>query len=199
MTAEKLTSEEVVASFVRSGHLKVDDNGAVWRIKRKVGGNQGPRIVDIEPVRADKRMPNGHMQIQVWAQGRRIVCFAHRLIWYLATDELIGVDHIHHKNKNRADNRISNLERLSEMDHIRRHAPERKIWNKDKGGTEKVKQWHRKTAESRRKSSAKRNEKVYRLWENGYSPKELAKQFGIGERGIYHRLQHHRQHCENGS
>jgi hypothetical protein len=48
-----------------------------------------------------------------------------RVVWWLATgDALSGIEYgIHHRNRNRLDDRIENLEKLLQVDHGRLHNP----------------------------------------------------------------------------
>lgn len=191
------SAEEITADFIVKGILRVSPVGSVWRYKKKVGGNQGPRLKNIHRVRAEKELPNGYLQIQVYLDGERITCASHRLIWFLYNGEIPNEHNIHHRNEDRQDNRIGNLECLPVGDHVRLHAKDRKVWNKGKGGTEQVKRWHRKTIETRAKNYAEKCAETYKLWESGLSKAEVARAIGFTNEGVRHRLRHHEQYSHN--
>ena len=49
------------------------------------------------------------------------VMSAHRFVWMLAHGEIPEGHHIHHRNHDRSDNQLSNLECISSTDHARHH------------------------------------------------------------------------------
>lgn len=89
LTVEDLTlgqapsPEALVARFVGEGILHLAEDGTLWRLKRKVGGHRGPRYQSVRPERADREMPNGRTQVQVWVDGVRYVCATSRLRSFL--------------------------------------------------------------------------------------------------------------------
>jgi hypothetical protein len=101
-------AEEVVADFVQQGFLSVDDQGNVWRLKKKVAG-LAQRVVDIAPVSAEYRLKGGRTQVKVYKNGWRTECQTHRLVWLLANGPIPEGCRISHINGDRSDNRLSNL------------------------------------------------------------------------------------------
>jgi len=188
------SAEKRVSDFIAGGILQVSPVGSVWRVKKKIGG-QAHRLVSISPVRAEKEMPNGRLQIQVYRDGKRLVCASHRLIWYLFNGEIPEKHHIHHKNEDRQDNRISNLECLSAGDHVRRHAKDRVAWTKGIGGTERAAQWHAKTVKSRKENHAIRCAETHKLWKDGLTQEEVGRTLGISRRQVCSRLRSYRRTC----
>lgn len=66
---------------------------------------------------------NGYRVITI--NGKRV--YEHRLVWEKYYGEIPKGYHIHHKNGNKLDNSINNLELLSKQEHIRKHAIENSI------------------------------------------------------------------------
>lgn len=186
INTDERTPEEIAASFVAKGVLAIDPSGAVWRRKKKVGGNRGPRLIDVTPTRCDKRLPNGYRQIQVYIDGVRVTCSVHRLIWFLLNGEIPADCHIHHKNGERDDNRPENLERLSAFDHTALHGTGRPAWNKGlKYGESDA---YRKSQTARAAGHRERVKETVDLWKSGASPASVAQVLGICTRQVYSRL-----------
>lgn len=180
-------SPEMAASaFVECGDLSVDDQGRVWRHRRKVGGNH-PKIISIKPVRAENIMPSGRHQIQVYILGERVVCLASRLVWFVAHGEIPAGHHIHHKNGNITDNRIENLECIEGSTHISSHGVGRAP--KNKGTKYGETSAYKKSLIARKINYAIRREETRKLWADGLTAKAISEIQGISTRQVYLRLQ----------
>ena len=185
--------ESIVAQFVAAGVLSVDSSGRVWRHKKKVGGNQGPRWVDIDPARADKPLPNGRAQVQIYLHGKRYVCSAYRLVWYLANGEIPTGCHIHHKDHDHTNNRLENLELQKGSEHISSHGIGRAPQNKGTKYGETVA--YKKALESRKRNYLESCKRVYEAFNNGHSATSISEREGICRRQVYSRLQSYRSNC----
>lgn len=178
--------ERAVAAFVECGDLSVDELGRVWRHRRKVGGNH-PRMADLDtPVRAENILPSGRHQIQIYVLGKRVLCLAARLVWYLKSGEIPDGHHIHHRNKDYRDNRLENLECVHGPEHLSTHSTGRSPPNKCTlyGETEAGK----KAAEGRRKRYAEKCEITHSLLQSGLSLPDVATLLGICEKQVSSRL-----------
>ena len=168
-----VSPERAVAAFVACGDLSVDDQGRVWRHRRKVGG-VWPKLIDVVPaVRAENIITTKRYQIQVYVLGNRIVCHAARLVWFLAYGEIPVNHHIHHRNEDYQDNNLFNLECLTEFAHISAHATDR----------------HNELSDI---YEQQRNE-TWRLWESGRTYNEIAEIFGLTRIGVAERLRRYRE------
>lgn len=182
--------EHAAAAFVACGDLSVDDLGRVWRRRRKVGGNY-PRMDELSvPVRAENTVKSGRHQIQVYVLGKRIVCLAARLVWYLQYGEIPAGYHIHHRNKDYQDNNLSNLECILGTDHISEHSIGRTPHNK--GTRYGLTDAFKKAIESRQRNHEKRCNETKRLWADGLCADAISEIQGICTRQVYSRLQYKR-------
>ena len=80
---------------------------------------------------------------------------AHRWVWLQHHDEIPKGCHIHHKNENKSDNSIENLELMAASDHLRMHMTEEKrkragVWagkirplTKEWHASEEGRAWHK--------------------------------------------------------
>jgi hypothetical protein len=80
---------------------------------------------------------------------------AHRWVWLQHHDEIPKGCHIHHKNENKSDNSIENLELMAASDHLRMHMTEEKrkrssVWageirhlTKEWHASEEGRLWHK--------------------------------------------------------
>ena len=74
----------------------------------------------------------------------------HRKVWILHNGPIPDGHHIHHKNEDKLDNRIENLELVSGSEHTRNHSIGRPAWNV---GTEYGKtEAYKRSNDARRKS-----------------------------------------------
>jgi len=190
----KASPERIAAQFVADGILSVDADGNVWRHYRKVGGNQGPRLVAIDPVRAENRLSNGRSQVQVYLAGARVVCSVYRLVWFLAYGDIPDRHHIHHIDGDVTNNRLDNLECVIGSQHIARHGIGRTPHNKGTayGETDA----YRKAHANRINNYAQQCRYTHELWKSGLTQARCAKQLGISRRQVCDRLRYYRSNSD---
>lgn len=90
--------ERVVITAVLAGVLRIDDQGRVWRNTKR------------GEVRAEKKLPNGYLQVRWMTGGVRYCAGAHRLVWQSVHGDITDGMTINHKNGLRDQNNIGNLE-----------------------------------------------------------------------------------------
>lgn len=76
--------------------------------------------------------PKGYERLQLWIEGQKINKFVHALVaaTWLEQPQSLEVE-IHHKDFNSLNNAASNLEYLSKMQHVKKHAERRKAINNE--------------------------------------------------------------------
>ena len=94
-----------------------DKNGDI-RNKIRRGNGKRQQKGAIATVTGDRQ---GYLRICDWINGRKVWIKAHRLAWLLHTGKCPGDLEINHRNQDKTDNRIQNLEVLPHSDHMRKH------------------------------------------------------------------------------
>lgn len=106
-----LTDEQCI-DLIATGYLRVDEDGSIWRLQ--TASRTGRRRA-ITPTRADYRENNGYRRVRI---GRMGAITAHRLVWLALRGPIpIGLE-VNHKNLNKSDNRIDNLELMTHVENV---------------------------------------------------------------------------------
>ena len=101
-------SEKLMYEFVLRGDLEIDDQGRMWRVRSR--GKSVPRR------RAEQCNTNGYFTLNTKVNGKTINANVHRLVWLHFYGEIPNGLTINHKNGNKHDNRLENLELWSHVD-----------------------------------------------------------------------------------
>jgi hypothetical protein len=116
-------NEKAAYVAITSKELEVDDQGRVWRVMKRTYDRwtKGVKTTRCKRVRAESVNTAGYLQVRVMRDSKRIYAAAHRLVWLHFKGEIpLGMT-VNHKNGNKADNRMENLE-LATMSEQRIHA-----------------------------------------------------------------------------
>lgn len=98
--------------------LEIDDSGRIWKIAMK---NEGRIIPQRIKMRAEDRIESGYLGVRFRIDGKIIYIRAHRLVYQHFFGDIPDSFMVHHKNKNRKDNRPENLQAINSKDYSAAH------------------------------------------------------------------------------
>lgn len=155
-----------------SGYM-VSDNGEVYSKNYNKTG-----IIRKMKQRANR---DGYMQVQITrddGQPKRVT--VHRLVAITFLEKINGKEHVNHKNGNKSDNRVENLEWCTPSENIK-HA----LYVTKTQSIERVKKLALKNIEQRRKNPKLTVEQINEIEEiyntTQTSHRQLAKKYGCGK------------------
>ena len=97
------------------GPYAINSDGEFLRLSYRGSGK--PRICTPKSPRSD-----GYMQVNINVNGRNEMRLLHDLVWEAFNKMKVPSGHIiHHKNHNKSDNRLENLELMSRAEHNIEH------------------------------------------------------------------------------
>lgn len=73
---------------------------------------------------------SSYLLVDLWKDGKRDVQAVHHLVFNAFNGENVGDCFIHHKDENKFNNNIENLELMSVLEHNRLHHGGKPSWNK---------------------------------------------------------------------
>ncbi|CAC5339728.1 MULTISPECIES: HNH endonuclease [Planktothrix] len=113
-------SERFVLISIANGEFEVDENGYIWRLKRRNGKRYGGTAISLcTRKRAENQTGTGHLQVRVSIDGVRHHALAHRVVWSHLNGEIPEGMVINHINGTKNDNRPINLECVSKSENVR--------------------------------------------------------------------------------
>jgi hypothetical protein len=154
--------ESVVYKGVMDGILEIDANGQIWRIK--------PRRR-----RAEHALPAGYFQVRLMVEGIRHHALAHRLVWIHFRGPIPAGMQINHKNGNKTDNRLRNLEVMTPSENARHATRVLRVGrcaNQNGEANHAAKLTEQQVTEIRRRRAT------------GERLKSIAKDFGVSDRAV---------------
>jgi len=104
------TNEKIIYQLVTSGELEIDNQGRIWRAKKKTGKKTGGTLLSpCERIRAEKQW-GGYLQVRAMINWKRYYTQAHRLVYHHFHGPIPEGTPLNHKNGVKIDNRPENLE-----------------------------------------------------------------------------------------
>ena len=136
-----------------------------------------------EKILKPNKRRNGYLVYELNKNGVPKSIGCHRIVWEAFFGKIKKGNVVHHKNKERSDNRIDNLQELDVNEHGKLHRHE--SWNKGRN-------WTKEEIEIRQKSRNEfylpKNIETMKLKKDGLSANEIAQKLGICTRQVYSRL-----------
>jgi len=106
-------NEHHFIAMINKRYFEIRENGEIWRLATKRGKTNywkiKPRIMNV-------KINRGYIRLFTWDNGKRISCLAHRIIWSYFNGEIPDDKQINHKNGIKTDNRIENLEVVTQSE-----------------------------------------------------------------------------------
>jgi hypothetical protein len=125
---------------------------------------------------------SSYFLVDLWKNGKRDIRSVHHLVYETFHNRQIGGFFIHHKDENKDNNRLDNLELMTYQKHNQYHHGGKPAWNK---GLKTPKEVHAKAWKKRHENLCPRNTEIINLAKLGKRVADIAKQFGICSRQIY--------------
>lgn len=130
--------------------------------------------------------------VDLWDKGKRDIRSVHHLVFETFNDRQIGGFLVHHKDENKDNNCVDNLELMSVLEHNQHHFCGKQGWKKGLKIDALPRKYNKLSPESyklmwetRHNNIRPRNIEIINLAKVGKKAKELAEQFGICTRQIY--------------
>lgn len=119
MSSKIRKAEEFVYAAVKVGEMEIDLECRIWRLAKRVGdGRGGVRSVPCKVTRAERMGTCGYMNVRAMIDGKRMTALSHRLVWLHLNGPIPEGMTINHKNGNKTDNRIENLELATDSEQM---------------------------------------------------------------------------------
>lgn len=164
---------------------QVSDNGLVKSVDQKVKGNKGAFYHKQGRILAVKKDKRGYPKVFLGRKGNQLKAthFVHRLVAEAFIPNPLGLPQVNHKNGDKTDNRVENLEWCTNLEN-RRHAVGLGLWfvQRDGFSTTKVK--------------STEYPKIKARFDAGESMRSIAKDYGVYHRAISRLLKHGQMHYD---
>lgn len=116
---ESKNREDDVYWAVQAGELTIDGHGRIWRVaaRRSNRWSGGTKTIPCEPRRAEHDTGT-YFQVRVMRDRVRYYALAHRLVWRHFVGPIPPGMTVNHKNGNKQDNRLENLELATHSEQV---------------------------------------------------------------------------------
>ena len=109
---KETNNEGIIIKLIDEGYFLLDKNNKIWRtsgkgVRKKLLANGK---YETKFITAEKKIPNGYLQVRAKIGEKRYHCYAHRIIWIYFNGNIPKGKMINHKNGIKTDNCLDNLE-----------------------------------------------------------------------------------------
>lgn len=109
-----MTDDSAIHDAFSAGLIEVRAGGEVWRVASRTRAGRVRRLPT--PSRADRVDPStGYRRVRLGKFGSAV---AHRAVWISAHGPIAPGLEVNHKNRDKADNRVDNLELLTHVKNV---------------------------------------------------------------------------------
>lgn len=152
--------------LLRTGTLSIDDDGRIWRHKILAGRGR----VDVEKRRAENIGGKGYFRLTMQIDGRLRSVMAHRVVWTFLRGPIPDGLQINHKDSDKQNNNISNLEVVDASGNMRHSY----------ASGNRPKPWHKTTHwRGRKRVSQRDKDKMRSMRKDGARLIDIARPFGV--------------------
>lgn len=105
-------NELLAYEAVKSGELEIDQQGRIWRLKKRTYDRWtgGVKVTPCKRVRAEIANPAGYLQLRVMRDSKRACAAAHRVIWLHIHGPIPQGMTVNHRDGVKNNNHPDNLE-----------------------------------------------------------------------------------------
>ena len=100
--------------MLEQGYLSISEKGEIWRHAARNSGQWEP----VATRRAECITGKGYYRLNLYVEGKRQSIGSHRVIWTYYIGPIPEDKQINHKDLNKANNRLSNLEVMTGRENI---------------------------------------------------------------------------------
>ena len=95
------------------GLYEVSNMGRVKSLERMKRNSRGYYKTPEKILKAEKNNSTGYLQLHLYKEGKRKLCYVHRLVATAFCENPMGYDEINHKDEDKTNNMAENLEYCS--------------------------------------------------------------------------------------
>lgn len=106
---------DYAVQLLKDGCLSIDEDGQIWRHRVITNGYW----IEVNPRRAENVGGKGYLRLSLQVGGKLRSVMAHRAIWAFLVGPIPPGMQINHKDLNKQNNRLANLEVVSGIENIR--------------------------------------------------------------------------------
>ena len=112
------------------GYYQVNEEGKVKSVERWISNGSPNGMIKKEQILKTQQNKNGYLQVTLCKQGKKKCVYVHRLVAEAFLDNPNNLETVNHKNGNKLDNNVSNLE-FSSYQENNQHAYDTGLHNKN--------------------------------------------------------------------
>jgi len=110
-------NEYLFIDLINQGYLEIDNENKVWRLARRYKSQFAEiPFISIKKRRMEYKNEYGYLCLSGKINGKQVNCFAYRVVWVYFNGEIPDNLQINHINGIKTDNRLKNLEIVTQLE-----------------------------------------------------------------------------------